>query len=205
MDNLIATQSHTALEPSTRRISQSLPDLTSSKRPSESETLTITTQDNIQLLNMAGRVEDTPNSQRDSAQLNTDDDSEDHVYNDIISRETDMAPDSQPADSQDNKIDMAQKASNENLQTSVTQRAMYRNVAYNARQESGREDVGDIKKLRTCDGCVLCCFAVILMLVASLAVAGADMGGYAVYTVHSEKAALKEQLLQLSQMPLTDN
>ena len=200
----MATQSHTALEPSTKRISQSLPDLTSSKRPSESETLTITTQDNIQLHNMAGREEDTPNSQRDSAQLDADDDSEDHVYDDIISRETDMAPDLQPADNQDDKIDMAQKASNENIQTSTTQRVMYPNVAYNARYESGREDVGDFKKLRTCNGCVLCCFAVILMLVASLAVAGAGMGGYAVYTLHSENTALKEQLLQLSQMPLTD-
>ena len=199
----MATQSHTSLEPSTKRISQSLPDLTSSKRPSESETLTITPQDNIQLHNMAGREEDTPNSQRDSAQLDTDDDSEDHVYDDIMSRETDMAPDLQPADSEDNKIDMAQKASNENVQTSTTQRVMYPNVAYNARHESGREDIGDIKKLRTCNGCVHCCFAVILMLVASLAVAGAGMGGYAVYTVHSENAALKEQLLQLSRIPLT--
>ena len=139
---------------------------------------------------MAGRVEDTPNLQRDSAQLNTDDDSENHVYNNI-SRETNVPPDLQPADSQDNKIDMAQKASNENIQTSATQRVMYQNAAYNARHEY--------------NGCMLCCFAVILMLVASLAVAGAGMGGYAVYTLHSENAALKEQLLQLSQMPLTDD
>ena len=40
------------------------------------------------------------------------------------------------------------------------------------------------------------------MLVAIIAVAGVGTGGYAVYTVHAENAALKEQVQQMNQIAL---
>ena len=175
----MAAQTHNALGPSKRRISSSLPELKSFKRPSGSET------------------QKNPAHHKEIEHIVID--SEDPVYDDIIYRETDMPPDQQSTDSQDNKIDMAQRATYVNVPTTTTQRAMYRYIAYNARRESEREDVANKKKPRSYNGYGLCSVVVILMVVGSLAVAGAVMGGYAVYTVHSENADLKERLLQLTE------
>ena len=84
----MATQT-LALNHSTRNISNSCLDHNSSKRPSGSQTITINPPDNIQLQNMAGRVENTPNLQEDPARSKTITKKEEHVYEDIIiSRKT---------------------------------------------------------------------------------------------------------------------
>ena len=221
----MATQS-LALEPSTRGISQSLPDLNSSKRHPDSEILTDTPRDNIHEDNTADTVDDTHDSQGDPTQLNHDmqdhsnskedihthmkedtiTDDSDHVYDDIIvQRETGRLPDQQPPDSENNKIDITKIPAYENLPTNADKKAVYGNACIIAQYESESKNIADEKKSTSYSVSGLCCFAVMLMAVASLTVGGAGMGGYAVYTVHSENTALKEQLLQLSQMPLTDD